>query len=148
MIVSGWHPARGRCLQDGRPRGLRADVLDFGVLPAPLGRLYAWCVPFLELGAAGLLLTGIEVPATAALVVLRRIVKCSLGLRAPVLLWERGDVRSYQARYTPFLVALDGAGAVHSVGLACSRERVEQFLVRAEAAGGEPARSVVAGSRA
>jgi len=54
----------------------------------------------------------------------------SLGLRAPVLLWERGDMRAYQTRYTPFLVALDGAGVVRSVGLVSSRERVEQFLAR------------------
>jgi hypothetical protein len=51
-------------------------------------------------------------------------------------------MRGYQARYTPFLVALDGAGVVHSVGLACSRERVEQFLARAE--GRRRARSVSA----
>jgi methylamine dehydrogenase accessory protein MauD len=55
----------------------------------------------------------------------------SLGLRAPVLLWERGDMRAYQARYTPFLVALDDAGVVRSLGVVNSRERIEQFLARA-----------------
>jgi methylamine dehydrogenase accessory protein MauD len=73
----------------------------------------------------------------------------SLGLRAPVLLWERGDMRAYQAHYTPFLVALDGAGVVRSVGLVSSREKVEQFLARATGSpGGEPARSVLAEARA
>jgi methylamine dehydrogenase accessory protein MauD len=73
----------------------------------------------------------------------------SLGLRAPVLLWERGDMRAYQTRYTPTLVALDTAGVVRSVGLVSSRERVEQFLARATGSpGGEPARSVLAGARA
>jgi uncharacterized membrane protein YphA (DoxX/SURF4 family) len=50
--------------------GFVQGVLDFGVLPARLGRLYGRCLPFLELGAAGLLLAGIAVPAAAALAVL------------------------------------------------------------------------------
>jgi uncharacterized membrane protein YphA (DoxX/SURF4 family) len=50
--------------------GFVQGVLDFGVLPARLGRLYGRCLPFLELGAGGLLLAGIAVPASAALAVL------------------------------------------------------------------------------
>jgi methylamine dehydrogenase accessory protein MauD len=72
-----------------------------------------------------------------------------LGLRAPVLLWERGDMRAYHAPYTPFLVALDRSGVVRSVGLVSSRERVEQFLARATASsGGESAPAVLAEARA
>jgi uncharacterized membrane protein YphA (DoxX/SURF4 family) len=50
--------------------GFVQAVLGFGVLPAPLGRLYGRSLPFLELGTAGLLLAGIALPAAAALAVL------------------------------------------------------------------------------
>jgi uncharacterized membrane protein YphA (DoxX/SURF4 family) len=50
--------------------GFVQSVLDFRALPPPLARLYGWWLPFLELGAAGLLLAGIALPAAAALAML------------------------------------------------------------------------------
>jgi uncharacterized membrane protein YphA (DoxX/SURF4 family) len=50
--------------------GFVQGVLDFGLLPPSLARLYGWCLPFLELATAGLLIAGIAVPAAAALAVL------------------------------------------------------------------------------